>query len=198
MKATIFIEGQTPSKKNSKQIVLPGDGRRRIISSEFYAAWEKKALRRLRKHELVGHKWQYPLRAGFRYVREGNHRFDYNNLNQGVLDILVKVGILEDDSMKHIIPNGEHGYEVDKSRPGVYISLEEIEEAADGHTRAEDIVRPFALSAQTAPRKPGKSPESTEEVATHPQSDEHLSMPLVRGGVVTGKPAYRTKARKTR
>lgn len=135
MKAVIFIPGQTPSKKNSKQIVLPGDGRRRVISSEFFITWEEKALRRLREHELVGYKWKYPLRAGFHYVRKGHYRFDYNNLNQGSLDLLVKVGIIEDDSMKHIIPNGPLSYEVDKARMGVYITLEEIEEVTNGTHR---------------------------------------------------------------
>lgn len=132
MKTTIFIPGQTPSKKNSKQIVLPGDGRRRVVSSEFYTTWEKEALLRLRQNELVGYPWKYPLRVGFHYVRKGRHRFDWNNLDQAVADILVKAGIIKDDSMNHIYPNGDLSWEVskEKERQGVYVTLEEIKETA--------------------------------------------------------------------
>ena len=97
-----------------------------MISSDFYRQWEEKALWQLKTHDLVGHPWRYPLRVGFHFIRETKARFDYNNLGQGPLDLLTQVGIISDDDMNHIIPNGHLSYEVDKDRPGVIVTLEEL------------------------------------------------------------------------
>lgn len=185
MKVTIFIPGQTPSKKNSKQIVLPGDGRRRVISSRFYADWEKDALLRLRRSELVGYPWKYPLRAGFHYVRESRRKFDYNNMNQGPADILVQTGIIKDDDMNHIIPNGNLSWEVNKDRPGVYITLEEVEVTNAPPTQT--VSRSGALQTETASPDQGQSPQGAQALAQHAQGNERVSLPVLRGRLGPGK-----------
>lgn len=191
MKVTIFIPGQTPSKKNSKRIVLSGDGRRRVISSQFYGDWEKDVLRLLRRSDLVGYPWRYPLRAGFHYVRETRAAFDYNNLGQGVADILVQVGIIKDDSMKYFIPNGDYSWEVNKDCPGVYITLEEVEVTNAPPTQT--VSRSGTVQTKTAPQDAGQSPQGFEGVAQHPNRDERVSVPVLRGRLGPGDPAKRKR-----
>jgi hypothetical protein len=194
MKVTIFIPGQTPSKKNSKRIVLPrGGGRRRVISSEFYIAWEKEALLRLRRSELIGYPWKYPLRAGFHYARETRAAFDYNNLGQGVADILVQVGIIKDDSMKYFIPNGDYSWEVNKDCPGVYITLEEVEVTNAPPTQTVSGSR--KMQKKTASPNQGQGPEGAKAVAQHPNRNERVSVPVLRGRLGPGDPPQKKRRR---
>jgi hypothetical protein len=64
--------------------------------------------------------------VGFHYIRSSRRKFDYNNLGQGPLDLLTQAGIIKDDDMNHVIPNGDLSYEVDPKRVGVIITLEEL------------------------------------------------------------------------
>lgn len=176
MEIKIFIPGQTPSKKNSKKLIITGDGRRRVMSSDFYEAWEKESLRLLRRSDLVGHPWRYPLRAGFHFIRNSRRKWDYGNLMQGPLDLLVQAGIIEDDDMNHIIPNGSLSWEVGKGREGVVITLEEI----DAHPRDEGILRARALPPEDAPPDQGQGPQGDAGLAAHSARNAGVPVPGLR------------------
>lgn len=120
----VTIPGQTISLKNSKQIVVTGKGKRRIIASEAYQSYANAALWQLKTNELVGYKWRYPLLLSFHFVRKGKHLFDYNNLTQGVCDLLVQAGIIAADDMNHVIPAG-FSWEVDKVNPRCVVTIQE-------------------------------------------------------------------------
>jgi Holliday junction resolvase RusA-like endonuclease len=118
---TITIDGSTPPLKNSKRLVWV-KGRPRVIPSKRYKVWETAALAILKTSDLVDHKWQYPVTIDFHFYRPSKRRFDYINLAQGPLDVLVAVGILADDDMKHVVP-GEWGWSVDKDNPRVELVI---------------------------------------------------------------------------
>lgn len=106
----IVIPGNTPSLKNSKQMVMTGD-KPRLISSKTYRNWMPGALYQLNTSPLVGKKWSYPLRISFHFIRDSRRKFDFINAAQGPCDLLIQAGIIEDDDMLHLIP-GEFSYQV--------------------------------------------------------------------------------------
>ena len=121
---TITIQGSTPSLKNSKRIIHI-NRRPRIIPSTFFEAWAQRAIWDLKVSDLVGHDWAYPVKVSFHFYRRDRRKFDYINLAQGPLDLLVSAGILVDDDMKHVIP-GDFSWEVDKTNPRCDLKIEEI------------------------------------------------------------------------
>lgn len=123
----LIIPGNTPSLKNSKQLVWgKGQDRPRLIASETYRAWKPQALCSLRQSPLVGKQWRYPLRVSFHFIRKDNRAFDHINIAQGPLDLMTEAGIIEDDSMKHVTP-GDFSYQVKKDSPCVIVTIEERE-----------------------------------------------------------------------
>jgi len=141
----VFIPGNVPSLKNSKVKTSRG-----IFSSKTV----KKYLTSLgiqryssSKKEVIGYKTRpnifkeeimpellklledkkAPYEFGFHFVRKSKHKFDFNNANQIIADLLVAHGIIEDDNMDYFIPYAfkmnEQYYTIDKENPGVYIKL---------------------------------------------------------------------------
>jgi hypothetical protein len=121
----VTIPGQTISLKNSKQIVVTGKGKRRIIASEAYQSYAEAALWYLKGHSLIGHKWRYPLLLSFHFVRRDKRIFDHLNMGQGPMDLLVEAGIIAKDDMNHVIP-ADFSWEVDKRNPRCVVTIQEL------------------------------------------------------------------------
>ena len=122
----IFIPGNVPSSKNSKQWT----GKMLINSKPVrnYIKNTKKDYVRC-KEEFDSHlvtmqvdSRTYPLHIDFYFVRNSRRKFDYINPAQTVQDLMVKYEWIEDDNCDIIIPHFS-GYHVDKENPGVYITL---------------------------------------------------------------------------
>lgn len=68
-----------------------------------------------------------PVQLGFHFVRGTKHKFDFHNLCQVILDLLVAFDIIDDDNMDCVIPFpmklGDDWYTIDKDNPGVYITI---------------------------------------------------------------------------
>lgn len=123
MEKTIFIVGNFPSFKNSKQYVGSG----RLIMS-------KTVQKYLKEFE---HQWKvipdcfknstYPVKVGLHFVRGTKHKFDFHNMVQGVADLMVKYSWIKDDNMDYFIPFpleiDSKYYSYDKDNPGVYIKI---------------------------------------------------------------------------
>ena len=123
-KRSIFIPGNVPSSKNSKQWT----GRNLI--------WSKPAREYREKTQ-----WLYtsetanfldmvsespkPLIIGFYFVRDSRRKFDFCNPVQTVCDLMVSYGWIPDDNIEEIIPVPvrikKSFYHTDKNHPGVYI-----------------------------------------------------------------------------
>ena len=137
----IWISGNVPSSKNSKQIVdkkkkknleflkLEEDtkSKKKIISSKLVLYYKKN-----RKNEYLVNKVKFknlikdkpfPIRLQFYFIRDSKRDFDYINIAQIVQDIMIEQNWIEDDNARFIIPNFDCGYEVNKDNPGVILTI---------------------------------------------------------------------------
>lgn len=117
----IFIPGNTPSSKNSKQWTG-----KYLVSSKLTQKYHKNTA-----HYWIDQKELFlkmlegkekPYNISFYFVRDSLRRFDYINVVQYPLDLMQEYGWLEDDSAYYVRPLFE-GFEVNKTNPGVYIDV---------------------------------------------------------------------------
>ncbi len=138
----LFIEGNVPSLKNAKIKTSKG-----IFSSKTV----KKYLNKLgiqsyssgkkivkgyvnRPNEFLKTKEYFekylknkPYKIGFHFIRGSRHKYDFNNANQIIADLMVAHEIIEDDDTTQFLP---YPLEIDgvfekynKENPGVYIKI---------------------------------------------------------------------------
>ena len=140
----IFIPFNTPSLKNSKiktsRGIFPSKTVKDYISNlgiQRYSASRKEVVGYKNRPNLIEElrdKFnkalegkEPPFEIGFHFVRKTKHKFDFNNANQIIADLLVAHGIIEEDNMDVFIPyafkmNNEY-YTLDKENPGVYLKI---------------------------------------------------------------------------
>nr|DAR72671.1 MAG TPA: crossover junction endodeoxyribonuclease [Caudoviricetes sp.]DAY20531.1 MAG TPA: crossover junction endodeoxyribonuclease [Caudoviricetes sp.] len=122
----IFISGNTPSSKNSKQFVTLKTGKTLLINSKTVQKYlkESKADWLINKNEflkmLKGKEKPYKVELFF--IRDSRRRFDYINAAQIIFDLMQEYGYIEDDDSTNIIPIFK-GYKVDKEMAGVKIEV---------------------------------------------------------------------------
>ena len=122
----IYLKGNVPSSKNSKQWTG-----RMLIQSKTVRNYLKQyeiqyKLKANEFKELIKNK-QKPYYIGFYFIRDSKRKFDYNNLTQLPQDLMVKNGWLEDDNADNIIPIGL-GYTVNKAKAGLIITVLDTKE----------------------------------------------------------------------
>jgi hypothetical protein len=121
----LIIPGNTPSLKNSKQIFTnKKTGKPFVTSSENHKEWYPKAFEAANNSAFVLKEWNYPLRISFHFIRKTLHTFDYINIAQAILDLLVDTRIIEDDDMIHVIP-GDWSYQVNPDAACCVLTIEE-------------------------------------------------------------------------
>lgn len=122
----IFIKGNTPSSKNSKQFVTLKNGKTMLLNSKTVQKYikESKADWLVNKNEflkmLKGKEKPYKIELYF--IRDSKRRFDYINAAQIIFDLMQEYGYIEDDDSTNVIPVFK-GFEVDKARAGVEIRV---------------------------------------------------------------------------
>lgn len=123
----IFIKGNVPSSKNSKQIFKnQKTGKMFITSSKTVKAYLKDfeyqydVFVKEFKEQLKSK--SKPYKIGFYFIRDSRRKFDYININQIVQDLMVQHGWIDDDNCEELIPVFL-GYEVDKNNAGVKIEV---------------------------------------------------------------------------
>ena len=122
----IFINGNTPSSKNSKQFVTLKNGKTMLLNSKTVQNYIKKSKVDWIKNKteflkmLVGK--EKPYRIELYFTRDSRRKFDYINSAQIVFDLMQKYGYIEDDDSTNVIPVFK-GFEVDKARAGVEIRV---------------------------------------------------------------------------
>lgn len=126
----IFIKGNVPSSKNSKQVFHKGN--------KTIVIWSKTALKYLKEseEEWLQNKFIFieelsdllpPYKIGFHFVRGSKHSYDFVNPLQTVQDLMVKYEWIKDDNVDILIPfpliinNNYTSYS--KENPGVFISI---------------------------------------------------------------------------
>jgi hypothetical protein len=146
----IYIPGNVPSLKNSKQIFTnKKTGKSFISSSELckkYIEDKKTHLMTFKPRflKLIEGK-SYPLTIQFFFIRDKHKPFDYGNITQIVLDCMTgnayypptkdkiinaerkikrgRIRWIEDDDADHLIPNYAAGYGYDPKLAGVIIKV---------------------------------------------------------------------------
>jgi hypothetical protein len=147
--AVIWIPGNVPSLKNSKVKTSKGifsspsvNKYIRTLGIQSYSA-SKKVIKEYKdpknpnifrnimdiyfpkKTDIIN-----PLVLGFHFVRNSKHKFDFNNANQLICDLLVAHDYIEDDNMDYLIPMpfkiGNDWYSYNKENPGVYLKVLEF------------------------------------------------------------------------
>ena len=122
----IFIAGNTPSSKNSKQFVTLKTGKKLLLNSKTVQNYIKdsKADWLINKNEffkmLKGKNKPYKIELYF--IRDSKRKFDYINAAQIIFDLMQEYEYIEDDDSTNIIPIFK-GFEVDKARAGVEIEV---------------------------------------------------------------------------
>ena len=125
MAKSIFISGNVPSSKNSKQMI--------VNNGRTFFVWSKTAQKYVRstKKEYVSYApifkkhlegLKKPYRISFKFIRGSKHKFDHINPAQTIQDEMVHHGWIEDDNATILIPAFED-YEYDKENPGVFIKI---------------------------------------------------------------------------
>lgn len=140
----IFIPGEVPSSKNSKEIgflylkkgatssiYYKKNGVYRPVRLNLNSSKATKRYIKERDWEYVAKRKEFgelvknheaPYRICFKFFRKTKRKFDYINAAQIVQDMMVKHGWVEDDDCKNVRPYFLE-YEVDKNNPGVLISI---------------------------------------------------------------------------
>lgn len=122
----IFISGNTPSSKNSKQFVTLKSGKTLLINSKTVQKYikESKVYWLVNKNEflkmLKGKEKPYKVELFF--IRDSKRKFDYINAAQIIFDLMQHYSYIEDDDSTNVIPIFK-GFKVDKARAGVEISV---------------------------------------------------------------------------
>lgn len=140
----IFIPGNCPSLKNSKiktsRGIFPSKTVKDYLTNlgiQKYSASRKEVVgykTKPNKFEELREKFnkalegkEPPVEIGFHFVRKTKHKFDFNNANQIIADLLTAHGIIEDDNMDYFIPYAfkmnDKFYTIDAENPGVYLKI---------------------------------------------------------------------------
>lgn len=124
----VTLYGELYSSKNSRQVVNIR-GRTLVLKSKQCQRGEKEfapQMEELRdafisecESQLENRK---PLKIAFKIYRKTRRRFDYVNIIQSLLDLMVKYNWIIDDNADEILPVFRE-YEVDKDNPRVEISI---------------------------------------------------------------------------
>ncbi len=125
----IFLKGQCPSSKNSKQLFKnKKTGKTFITSSNLCKEYIKETeihykLFASKFHELVRGK-EKPYKIEFTFIRDSHRKSDFHNLVQLPLDLMQHYGWIEDDNMDEILPfPGNPAYGYDKQLAGIIIKI---------------------------------------------------------------------------
>jgi len=122
----IFIPGNVPSSKNSKQwtgkMLIHSKVTRNYIKDTKQLYIQSKEEFDTMLFDAAGIELPLPIHIDMYFVRSSRRKFDYINPAQTIQDLMVKWGWIEDDNCDIIVPHFS-GYHVDKENPGVYIKV---------------------------------------------------------------------------
>ena len=122
----IFIAGNTPSSKNSKQFVTLKNGKKLLLNSKIVRKYIDKSEMDWRFNKTEFFKMlkgkEKPYKIELYFIRDSRRKFDYINAAQIIFDLMQEYGYIEDDDSTNVIPIFK-GFEVDKDRTGVKIEV---------------------------------------------------------------------------
>jgi putative uncharacterized protein FNV0869 len=122
----IFIAGNTPSSKNSKQFVTLKNGKKLLLNSKIVRKYIDKSEMDWRFNKTEFFKMlkgkEKPYKIELYFIRDSRRKFDYINAAQIIFDLMQEYDYIEDDDSTNVIPIFK-GFEVDKAKAGVEIRV---------------------------------------------------------------------------
>ena len=121
---TIRLFGEVHSSKNHNPIVINPKTKKRMVVKNKRAKEDELIfgtqlnVHRAEWEKMLENAPPGPLFVVFYFHRKTRARWDFMNIVQGLADIMVMCGYLEDDDTKHFIPVWG-GEEHNKDNPGV-------------------------------------------------------------------------------
>lgn len=112
------------TKKNHQRIATKG-GRHFVLPSSQYEEYEQSALWYIRSPQKP---INCPVCVKCLFYMETHRRVDLVNLQEAILDILVKAGVLADDNSNIVASMDGSRVLYDKEHPRTEIEIERIEE----------------------------------------------------------------------
>ena len=108
------LKGNTPSKKNSKNIIY-AKGRMMVIPSQKHKDWHEEQMWVMKSLKISLQ--TKPVMIAMTFFADSKRRGDLDNKAASILDLLTDAGVLEDDDWFHV-PNVilNFGGVVDKPR----------------------------------------------------------------------------------
>lgn len=128
MKDAIFIHGNTPSSKNSRNFNIKT---KRSFPSKQTSTYIKESKLDFENNKdvflnMIKNKSK-PYKIGLHFIRKSRHKYDWINPCQTVQDLMVRYGWIEDDNVTEMLPfpiEYEGSYTTyDTNNPGVYIKV---------------------------------------------------------------------------
>ena len=143
-KKMVFISGSIPSSKNSKVATSKGVFHSKTVARFLreqgilhYSAGRKEVtyyktkpcvfpVEQLSQLLSASHGIK-PVKIGIHFVRQTKAKFDFHNICQVVLDLMVAFDIIDDDNMDCVLPFpmqiDNKWYSVNKNKPGAWIAV---------------------------------------------------------------------------
>ena len=140
----VFIKGNIPSSKNSKVATSKGVFHSKTVTKwlreqgiQHYSVSKKEVtlyktkpcifpVEQLSSLVSMSHGCS-PIKFGIHFVRQTKSKFDFHNICQIVMDLMVAFDIVEDDNMDCVLPFpmqiDNKWYSVDKNNPGCWITI---------------------------------------------------------------------------
>lgn len=119
----IYIRGNVPSSKNSKQwtgkMLIKSKTVQNYDKEYSYQYADPKTIEKFKK--MVKDEIK-PYKIAFYFIRDSRRKFDYVNIAQYPLDLMVKNGWIDDDNSNEVIPYFL-GYRVDRFKAGMLIKI---------------------------------------------------------------------------
>lgn len=131
----IVVDGQPYVKKSNQRIHWRG-GRQIKVNTPSYNRWHKKAIEQLaekgydpnfkikrKSSPLLKGKITYPVNLQCRFYMQTAGRVDLSALYEGIQDLLVEVGLLDDDNYKIVASHDGSGVEKDAAHPRIEVLI---------------------------------------------------------------------------
>lgn len=124
----IFIPKNVPSLKNSKQLFKNKKTGKNFVTSSalcknytnqtdmFYVGFREKFLQLIKGKEK-------PYKIKFQFIRDSQRRFDFINVVQAPLDLMIINKWIEDDCATEVVPVFDENVGYDKKLSGVIITV---------------------------------------------------------------------------
>lgn len=116
---TFTIKTAPRTKKNHQRIIRTKNGKRAVIPSTAYEQYERDAFWFIPHNTKIDH----PVNVKAVFYMDTKRRVDLVNLQEALLDVLVRVGCLADDNSSIVASMDGSRVEYDKNNPRTEVTI---------------------------------------------------------------------------